>query len=440
VTVQTFTTVGGDGEPVDFDVQLASCELFSPLEFDFEGSPPARTYARQPSKTKTRTVTMSDAGTFYSASRLQAAVAPADRTLELATIFTQLVPNTRTETPLLNQRPAGVRALSLVDSLGTLVVSDAVHTTRIFVTEANQGNSYVFRLSPPPAPGSVTASYFSQGSWASVTDDGAGAIAGGPGSGTVLYTTGDVSLTTESLPDYNTFILLTWASNAPFVNACAGGQIVLPTAITFDLAIEPGSQVSGATIAWESGGVARTAVASASGVLSGDATGQMISSLGRVLLSTQHMPDAAANFTITYAGRPQVTVTSSAITPGQNSLTLALPSEPIPGTVVARFTSVQNVSASSGADLTGTAQGNPLSANHRRTVLETSPIQQVVANEVSDDGLGNIGGLGAGLGSVNYGGQSITINLVATQSVLGYQSDLERTGPFMVAVAALSGA
>lgn len=436
VTEETRTTTDANGNPVDFKIQIASCELFSPLQFDFPGSPPSRLYARANNSAKTRAVNMNDAGTFFGASRLTAPCLPTDRTLRLATVYTQVVPNTRTESPLLDQRPAGARVVRLVDGMGTLEVTDAVHTSRIFVTEANQGLSYVARLTPAPAPGSVTVSYLALGNWYTITDDGAGALGGGEGSGTVVYNTGDLALTTAALPDYNSFVIITWASTAPYVNNVPGAAVVLSELPAFVLATRQGAAVNGATISWTSGGVLRTATASASGLLSGDATGLMLGGLGRTELRTPHMPDAGGNFSVSYASRPLTTVfhptVQLAFTGGESAAAITLPTAPMPGTVAARWTAVRAASLSSGTNMAGLASRGAIPQHQVFRLTQGWWNTETVEHQVGDDGLGSM----AGLGTVNYSTGALQLDLTAGQNTqTGYQSNLERAASFAAVVA-----
>jgi hypothetical protein len=433
VTEELRTTTDGAGNPVDFLVQIASCELFSPLLHDFPGSAANRFHARQTGKAKTRSVNVTDAGTFYSASRLTAAVLATDQELFLETVYTQIVPNTRTETPLLNQRPGGLRTLTLTDSQGTLEVSAAGHTDRLFVEEANQGFAWVGKMVPPPAPGSVSVSGVFLGNWGTVVDDGAGNFSGGPGSGTVNYVTGDWTVTWDALPDYNTFILSTWADTAPFINACAAGQVTLNQAPEFELDITAGSNLNGATITWPSGGNTRTATVNAAGVISGDATGLAVGALGKGWIKPAHMPDAGANFTLAYTSRPTVIESLSGVSVdagGYGTLTFA--DEPIPETVKVRWTTARKVSRSSGADQAGTGIRSVTSSNKSAFTKHSESSSSdtvVVVNTINDDGVGGWGDVA--LGTINYGGQTASLRLVDQgATTTAYRSDQETVQRF----------
>jgi hypothetical protein len=456
VTEEVFTTTDSAGNPTDFLVQVASCELFSPLGSDFAGSPASRFYTRAANKTKVRRVNFSDAGTFYSAAKLTVAALATDMAVKLATVYTQIVPNTRTETPLLNQRPGGLRTLDLVDYLGTVQVTASSHTARIFVSEANQGYSWVADLQPPPAPNSVSVAYMALGSWNTVIDDGSGALGSGAGSGTVDYSNGNLALTTDALPDYNTFILIAWADTAPFVNNCPSGAVAITTRPPqFEVPFTPGANVNGATITWPSGGVTQTANVNAAGTVSGGASGTMVGALGKLYIRPTAMPDAGSGFTITYASRP--TLVESVINPsvdagGYAALTTA--QQAIPGTLKVRWITARTASDSSGSDLSGTSStessetlsmgtGASFSGSggvittrvsisdtqYSETTQSSTSNTLVVAHEITDDGAGGFGDVL--LGSVNYAAKTISLRVVTEgASVTSYQSDHEEAETF----------
>lgn len=460
VTVATeYFTVEVGGQFVDMPIQVADCELYSEIQYDFPGSEANRFYARQAGKTLTRRVNVTDAGTFYSASRLTEACVPTDLDIKIASVYTQIVPNTRTETPLLNQFPGGTRLVDLVDSMGTLQVSAAMHTGRQLITEANQGYAQTFKMVPPPAPNSVAMSYMALAQWQTIIDDGEGNMGDGPGGGTVLYPTGDASVTTDSLSDYNTFQIWTWADTSPYINQVEAGPVVITTRPPeFALDITPGSVVDGSTIAWTSGGVAKLATSNAAGVLSGDASGLMVSALGKAYIRPAAMPDAGTNFTITHASKPTVTQSFTGV--GVDSggyAALALDDEPLPGSMSVRWITARNVSKTSGADLSGTSSTQSSSVvgsagwshtgggiaggaratsrtsinntQYAQTTESSSTSRLVVAHSITDDGAGGFGD--PLLGSVNYAGQAVSLRMVSQgASVTSYRQDHENAASF----------
>lgn len=461
VSTETFTVSDGAGNPVDFQMQVAVCELFDVVGVAFAGSPPSRFYSRATGKTMIRTVFFSDAGTFYSSSRLALPVTdPAAMEVKLESVYTQIVPNTASEVPILNQLSAGVRVVDLVDYLGTLQVSASAHTQRIFITEANAGSAYVFKLNPPPAPNSIAVSYVALGEWATLIDDGAGNLGSGPGSGQVLYSTGDCAVSTDVIPDYNTFLLITHADTAPYVNNCPSGPVtLLAQPPEFDLEITPGANLTGATVEWVSAGVARTAAVGVGGVLSGDATGLAVSATGRVYIRPAAMPDPGTNFTVNYQQRPTLTEPLTGASPDVGGyITVTTTEEAIPGTLSVNWTTARTVSKTSGADLSGTssrqssqtlALGDSIYSGARlagvgrdvvtRTKLTNSTYSEktesattdklVVAHSINDDGAGGWGH--ASLGSFAYAAKTGSLRVVSQgASVTSYRHDHEEALSF----------
>ena len=427
----TFTESTGQGY-VDYPLQVVTCELFSPLARDFAGSAPNRLYARQSGKAHARRVTVTDAGTFYSASRLSQPCQAGDITVKVESIYTQLVPGTRTETPLTDQRPGAARTLTLTDSIGALEVQAASHTDRILVNEAARGYSYTFRLKPAPAPGSVAVSYLVMGAWYTLADDGAGALAGS-GSGAVNYHSGALSLTLQALPDLGSPVIVSWADTAPYTNACAAGPITLAqNPPLFDLALAPGGQAQGAVIKWTSSGQARQAHTDAAGNLSGDATGKFWPALGRLLIRPAAWPDAGAAFTVEYASLATASKSFAHVTVDAGGYAqLVLDEEPAPGSVCIEWVTAQKVSKSSGADLRGTgkkvdgvASWSRLTNATRGSKTESSSSStHVLRHTLTDDGAGHFAG---GDGVADYANKTLTARLVTRgASTQGYQSDYE---------------
>ena len=67
-----------NGQLVDFEAQVTTCELFDGLLHDYPGSPPSRYFARATGKTVLRETVYSDSGMFHGASRLTAPTVPTD--------------------------------------------------------------------------------------------------------------------------------------------------------------------------------------------------------------------------------------------------------------------------------------------------------------------------------------------------------------------------
>ena len=437
----TFTESTGQGGYADYPIQIATCELFSPLAHDFAGSAPNRLYARQADKTRVRRVTASDAGTFYSASRLTQEARATDITLKVASIYTQLVPGTRTETPLTDQRPGAARTVQLQDALGQLQVQASGHTARIMVTEATRGYAYTWRLKPVPAPGSIAVSYLVMGTWYTLLDDGAGQLAGS-GSGSVSYHSGALAITLSALPDLGSPVIVSWADTAPYVNACAAGPLVAAGAPAFALELAAGGQADGSTIKWMSAGRQRQATSDAAGNLSGDATGKFLPAVGRLFIQPAVWPDAGAAFEVTMQQRATASKSFASVTVDAGGFAqLTLDEEPAPGSVLVEWFTAQKASASSGSNLSGTSSvrthagqqmpdggflyshSNQTTATRGSKTERSSTDTRVARHSASDDGAGQFAD---GLGHVDYAGRTITLRMVTQgASAQGYQSDYD---------------
>lgn len=306
VAQTTFTEVVG-GSYQDYKQQVATCELFSPLAYDFVGTSANRLYQAGTDKTRVRRVNVMDAGSFFSASRLVQPCTSDDMEVKLESVYTQLVPNTRAETPLTDQRPGGQVSITLKDAVGTLEVTTACHTQRLMVSEATQGYAHTFTLRPLPAPGTVTVSYLVMGAWLTLNDDGNGSLMGA-GGGTVNYLTGSVAVTLQALADYNSAIIISWADTAGYTNRSTQPVQMRQPEWCWQLDFEEASipphtigQIAKGTLQlqWYAGGEIKTATDDGGGNLQGDADGYVDYALRTICLRPHVMPDSGGEVAIT---------------------------------------------------------------------------------------------------------------------------------------------
>ena len=351
-TRRTFTYSSG-GSFVDFDADVTKLDLSDSLRFNFPGSAPNREFANQAGKTILRDTTVADAAEYYGAAPLAVAAALGDQSVKVASIYTQLVPNSRTETISLDQRPAAQRTLTLATSPRKITVGSAPHTTRLKVGQENRGFSWVNILKPFPAPNTLVISYMALGVWYTVTDDGAGALTGA-GAGTVNYANGTIALTVPALPDVGSAIIFNWGEKSAFTNRTGQAGFRAPEyALQLDHAgIKPGTL----TIQWTSGAVLRTATDNGTGALvGGAAVGEINYASGDLFIRPLHMPDAGAQFAIDYQW---ATITTKSVTVSPDAggfANIVLDTVPAAGSVTVQWTTVRNVSTSSGASASGTA-------------------------------------------------------------------------------------
>ena len=338
-----------NGQLVDFMAQITTAELFDPLRYAFAGSPVRREFARlDDTKTVIRETVYSDSGMFYGAGKLTAIAQATDTLLQLDTVHARLVPNSRTESISVDQRPAAQRTVVLAESPRRIEVGVTPHTQRVKVTEANQGLAYVFQCRPLPAPGTVVLQYWSMGQRYTVADDGAGSLTGS-GAGIMSYFTGVVPVTLAALPDIGTIITCSWGESVGYTDRSGQSLQVRPPEFAWVLdgegAVVPGT----ASFTWTSAGVTKNAAADANGVISGDATGFVDAASRRVQLKPVAMPDAGAQIQCAYQ---LDSVTTEIIpAPGPDAggfIAFNLAAHPVAGSVKISWVTAQEVSKTSG--------------------------------------------------------------------------------------------
>lgn len=261
------------------------------------------------------------------------------------------------------------------------VVSENTFSTSVDITIQNRQYNYTMNLHPVPAAGAVAVDYRAQGKWVRLTDNGAGKLVGreGEGTGTINYATGSALLTVGALPDVGSAVIWTWAGPASYVNRAGDTAIEIP-AIRHTLtggAVKP----STFSASWLANGLTKTATDNGSGVLTGDATGNIVYGTGEVYLKPTLLPDSntTVNFTWTYNA--------------QESESFSV----------------------SGPVVSFTLANAPLKPKSLQLTVPVSHPTAAFYAILIDDGAGNlIGGGGAIVGSVNYttGAVSFTPSLI----------------------------
>ena len=353
VTTRTFTVNVG-GSAVDIQAQVCSCELFDILAYDFPGSPPSRFYARETSKSMIRETNYSDAGLFYSASRLAEPCAATDSTIRVNSVYTQVVPNSRSEAASVDQRPAAQKTLVLAENPRRVEVGVTPHTQRIMVAEENAGQTFVTQLRPLPAPGLLHIDYYSMGNRYTITDDGNGRLTGN-GGGAVSYTSGAVQITLNAVPDINSSIAISWGEGQGFTNRA--GSIASARAPEWgwqlDTATGTARIVPGTlTLQWEAGGAVKTATDNGSGALTGDATGTVDYFSRSIFFRPNVLPDSGAEVFATcktVEAREELLGIGGVDAGGFAMFDLA--ERPAAGSVMVEWATVNSVSRSSGGSV-----------------------------------------------------------------------------------------
>ncbi|MFZ6655668.1 hypothetical protein [Undibacterium sp. TJN19] len=170
------------------------------------------------------------------------------------------------------------------------------------VTTQGQRSNWVFSVSSIPARGSMQVSYRALQRWYVLTDDGSGALRGSDsaiGAGTINFTTGTVSVTLGTLPDVGSQIVLQWvdSSGSRPLNLIPTQPGVLPKAfgkvVILNDAVKPGALL----LTWNDG-AARTAT-DVAGNLTGDATGTINYSTGKIIFRPNTLPAKNTNISVT---------------------------------------------------------------------------------------------------------------------------------------------
>jgi len=149
-SVQTFTDLL-NGPPVDFQARVITLQLSEPLKYTFQGSQPSRLFTAQSNTSNIRKTIVSDAANYHTVHTLTNDAAIGDLTIDLGSVFAQLVPASTSESAILDAPPgqtvavvaaatAPVTFLSDVFLFGTIFTSRAIVPGSLVVTQA--GTTY----------------------------------------------------------------------------------------------------------------------------------------------------------------------------------------------------------------------------------------------------------------------------------------------------------
>lgn len=455
---RTFTYMAG-GTPVDYQAMVTTCELSSRLDFAFVGSEPNREFRREANATMIRDTTVADAMQFYGASPMTAAYALGDtsRQVKVASIYTQLVPNSRTERVNLDQRPAAMRSITLATGPREVTVPITPHTYRFKVGQENRGYSWTTILRPFPSPATLVVSFMVLGTWYTCQDNGAGELVG-DAVGTINYANGSIAITLPALPDVGSAVLFQWGETTGFVNRSS--TLLQVRQPEYMLQLEHSPIPGTLQIEWESSGVLKTATDTV-GVLAGDAVGEINYASGELLIKPAMAAwiDAQGEFSIRYQYSTVITKSVAASTDAAGFATIALDSVPAAGSVMVQWVTARNVTASSGGSSTGASAGkasgkhmgalastggnfvptvrmygipNGVSqqSSYSRSTVASSKTQELQTHTLTDDAAGSFGARG----TINYAGKSLTVKLIDLDSTTeGYQSTYEGSIAFETA-------
>ena len=171
----------------EFTRNVVTCKLADPLRYTFEGEQPTPYDVVTNAKTALRETVVADAANYFATTKLAEDAAFGAMQVKAKTIFTQLVPAARSETPAVDLTAAGELA-SLVDS-GQGLVS--------FSTVASIAPSRGLFLGSGAKPGTLTITIGA----ATITDKGGELVVAGSVIGSIDYGRGQLEFNAQC-PNY----------------------------------------------------------------------------------------------------------------------------------------------------------------------------------------------------------------------------------------------
>lgn len=190
------------GYSAEFERLVVTCELADPLRYSFEGEQPTPYDTITNAKTALRETVVADGSQYFATTGLAENAAFGAMLVKADTIFTQLVPAARSETPVVDLTAAGELA-ALVDSGRESV---------IFATSASIAPSKSLFLGTGAKPGSVSVTIGA----AVITDRGGELVLAGSVVGAIDYGRGRLDFN-NSCPNYGpaSKTVAFWPATAP---------------------------------------------------------------------------------------------------------------------------------------------------------------------------------------------------------------------------------
>lgn len=281
----------------EFTVRRMSLTLSDPLSRRYPGGVTSRVSSYAP-PTLIRVTSQADAARFKGISALTAAVDISDQTVHVSSIYTQIVPATQSETPVIDVQAGGGATVTISGGTRSVEFPVVAHTTRTPITINNRQLNYTNLLIPKPEPGTIVVSYRALGKWYTVTDDGAGSLTG-TGVGTVNYSTGSISVTLTAIPDVNSVILFAWGTPVHFDAPTLALAAVDFPGWSYQLQ-NTHLQPRTVTVTWMSAGSLKLATDDGRGKFIGDGAGVIRYVAGQFTLRPTTLPDPGSTPNVTY--------------------------------------------------------------------------------------------------------------------------------------------
>lgn len=233
----------------------------------------------------------------------------------------------------------GVWAASVnISATAAGAITEQGFSEEIPIIPANRQLSYVYQFPNDLSPGTVVVDFMALGKWIRLYDRGNGQLSGnsGEGTGNINYSTASMSFTLGALPDIDSSIIISWGNGVRARDS--HGDIVVSSRRFTQQLLHTQILPDSLTITWVSGSVPRTATTNTSGIISGDAVGELDYVAGIARFYTSNSPDPGEQYHYTYSWAPiQTEVYTGLTVSGSGQVTITIPFAIEPGSVKAQW-------------------------------------------------------------------------------------------------------
>lgn len=254
----------------NYTLKIVTCEISEPLRQTFGGKETSPQLTSSPDSEVSETM-VADASKYFGTRTLKEDALFNESTLRVDSIYSQLVPSARVDTPHIN-----VPIVEMFNAPVPINASGTEETTfpinlesqSFPIDSVNQGYVYVQTLLPYPTPKTLMVHFMAQGNWYTLRDRGDGVLEGedpAHGSG-VLDNLGNVSVTLGALPDITSEVIFQWGSTKIHTLLVNDEDFGVDKTIKATTPLTPNTD--DITFTWEG----KTATCS-NGLIDGDATG-----------------------------------------------------------------------------------------------------------------------------------------------------------------------
>lgn len=348
----------------DFPADVVTAEISDPLRSDFLGTPARRDFSRQASAARLRDTLVADAGTYSGVSKLIAPVALGALSAKVASVYTQLVPSSQTETPLLDYNAAGQSTTVTPSSNGIVSYTTGQEFSR--ATVLNVGLAIV--------PGTLSIA----ASGVTFVDEGGQLMIGSTAVGAVDYARGSVALSGLT-GSYSGQKIVTFSAAAAPLRVPNTAQIAVTQetrAYNYSLTLVPTPSPGSVLVSYMSGGRWYDQRDNGAGRLlsldSAPGAGTVNYATGSVLMTAGALPDVGSAVLFSWTA-PVNFINRSGLAVDACAVKLQVANAPIqPGSLIVTWNdgTARTATDNSAGSLTGAATGTVYYADG---IIELSP-------------------------------------------------------------------